>query len=335
MSKLVSTVRTKPTMRDFARALLEVWSDASKAAAGVLYAQFAGETGRGMHCYGWNLGNVKWTAGCGWDYHALNGVWEGVAPAQAERLIASGKWRADPSTDHAKAVGPGKVSIIALANNPAAWFRAYPSLSIGMRVYVKGKQPDPTLRPEKQPRYSSAWAFALAGDCDGYARELGRKGYYTASPDVYARAMLAHHAEWMRATGYEEAKGMQLHEPLRVRAGARVRVTASSLNVRSSASMSAPIIATLKLGTVVEAKRANERDWVEVHVGARVAGWVAPAYLALVDEYPKLDNAPAIPTVDVVSGESWVLPWETVTRLPDTVLRCPRCTLASCAGGCA
>lgn len=327
MSKLVPTVRTTPTMRDFARALLATWSDASKPAAGVLYAQFAGETGKGAHCYGHNLGNVKWSAGCGWDYHALNGVWEGVTPAQAERLIAFGQWRADPSADHARAVGPGKVSIIALPNNPAAWFRAYPSLSAGARVYVDTKR-------NPGGRYSSAWAYALAGDCDGYARELGRKGYYTASADAYARTMLAHHAEWMRATGYEEAKGMPLPESLEIRAGARVRVTASRLNVRSSASTASPIIATLKLGTVVETARTNERDWVEVHVGVAVKGWVATAYLALVDAEPELDDAPAMPTVHMVSGESWVIPWETVTRMPETVLRCPRCTLVSCAGDC-
>ena len=127
---------------------------------------------------------------------------------------------------------------------------------------------------------------------------------------------------------------MPLPEPLQVRAGARVRVTASSLNVRSRPSTSEPIIARLPGGAVVETARPSDRDWVEVHVGARVTGWVSTAYLAIVDEAQELAEAPTMPTVDMVTGESWVIPWETVTRMPETVLRCPRCTLVSCAGDC-
>ncbi|MCW5834509.1 MAG: SH3 domain-containing protein [Labilithrix sp.] len=338
MSQLVPTRRTTPTMAELAAAILRAWPDATKPALGVLYAQFAGETGKGLHCYGFNLANVKWTPGCGWDYHALLGVWEGVTPAAAERLIATGQWAPDPSKDHAIAVGPGKVSIIATQSNPASWFRAYPDLGTGARVYVTSKQPDPNLPPEKQPRYASAWPFVVAGDCDGYARELGRKGYYTASPDAYSRAMLAHHAEWMRSTGYEEAKGMPLPEPLSIRAGARVRVTASALNVRATPATSATILARLPGGTIVETLSANERDWVEVRVGPAITGWVATAHVAIVDaDEPELDDAPAMPTVDMVTGETWVLPFEIVRpRLEEQLLvqRCPRCSRVSCSGDC-
>ena len=61
MSGLVPTVHTAPSMRDFAAALLRCWPEATKAGAGILWAHFAGETGAGRYCWGWNLGNWKWT----------------------------------------------------------------------------------------------------------------------------------------------------------------------------------------------------------------------------------------------------------------------------------
>lgn len=322
--KLVPTIRTTPSALDFARALLVPWPDASKAAAGVLYAQFAGETTRGQHCYGHNLANYKWSRGCRWDYHALNGVWEGAAPAEAERLIASGQAIADPSKDHAKAVGAGKVSIILLPTHPGSWFRAYPSLEIGMRVFIDAKR-------TPGYRYSSAWAYALAGDCDGYARELGHKGYYTASPDVYSANMLAHHAEWMRRTAFEEATGT-LPPPALPATGDRVRILATRLNVRAETSTSAPILATLRQGDVVEVTRNSVGEWVHVHIGVAVAGWVARRYVEIVDHALEalVANAPTakhwvdLPIIEWSGGK--------VPGIPDTVACCPICSFASCDG---
>ncbi|MBX3216936.1 MAG: SH3 domain-containing protein, partial [Labilithrix sp.] len=152
------------------------------------------------------------------------------------------------------------------------------------------------------------------------------------------RAMLSHYAEWMRSTGYEEARGMPLPEPMQIRAGALVRVTASALNVRATPTTAAPILARLPGGTIVETTRANERDWVEVRVGPAITGWVSTAYLAIVDAAePELDDAPAMPTVDMVTGETWVLPFEIVRpRLEEQILvpRCSRCSRVSCAGDC-
>lgn len=192
-------------MVDFARALLRAWrailgSLPTKEQAGVLWAHFAGETGDGKYCWAWNLGNAKYARGCGTDYVALAGVWEGVSPATAERLVAGGQWAHDPSADHAAAVGPGRVSIVATRENPASWFRAYGSLEEGMRAFVESKR-------NAKSRYAPAWAHVERGDPDGYARTLGRLGYYTASPDVYARAMRAKHAAWMASPAFDEALG--------------------------------------------------------------------------------------------------------------------------------
>jgi hypothetical protein len=193
---LVPTARTTLSKVDFAAALLSTWPDATKEEAGVLWAHFAGETASGQDCFNWNLGNVKHVKGDGHDYVALAGVWEGVTPDRVEGLLGSGEWTIDPSSDHAAAVGPGKVALRATPQNPASWFRAYPSAIAGMTEFVESKETG---------RWASVWGFVLAGDPDGYARELGRLEYYTASPDRYAANMRARFAEWMASTAFEDA----------------------------------------------------------------------------------------------------------------------------------
>lgn len=208
---LVPTVRTTTTMLDFASALLAVDPKLTKEGAGVLWAQFAGETGDGVYCWNHNLGNVKHVRGDGYDYVSLRGVWEGFIIGDEDRdgdiddddrvmlearMVASGLWEHDPSADHARAVGPKKLSLIATPNNAATWFRSYPNLDAAMVAFVSMK---------RTGRYASAWTFVDAGDPDGFAREIGRLGYYSASPDSYAAAMVKKHAAWMTATAWDEA----------------------------------------------------------------------------------------------------------------------------------
>lgn len=214
MSSLIATKRTTPTMRDFADALLVSWPGATKEGAGVLWAHFAGETQDGYHCYNNNLGNVKWTPGCGLDYVSLVGVWEGFKIGDEDkdgdvdeddrvmlvnRLIQTGLWKIDPSLDHAKAVGPGKVSMLATTAHAATWFRAYPSLLSGMDAFVE-------LKRDPRSRYARAWFYVESGDPKGYAYALGDKGYYTASKDVYAAAMKRKYDAWMASEAFREAR---------------------------------------------------------------------------------------------------------------------------------
>jgi hypothetical protein len=220
--KLLLTTKTPVSAPDFTRALLKVWPAATEAGAGVLWAHYAGETGGGAYCWNFNLGNHKHVRGDGYDYVSLNGVWEGLRFKDEDgdgdidaddrvlfvnRMVRSGLWIEDKSAksaDHAKAVGPGKVSLIATKSNAATWFRAYPSLDAGMSAFVKGKRPVEGDSPERQPRYASAWRFIEAGDPDGYARELGRKGYYTADPNVYAASLVKRHAAWMASSAFDD-----------------------------------------------------------------------------------------------------------------------------------
>ena len=210
---LVPTTRTTPTLLAFATALLGEWPFATKEGAGVLYAHFAGETSDGKACWNWNLGNMKYSMGCGLNFCSLANVWEGFLVKDedgdgdideddrellVERMIATGLWMRDGSASHAAAVGKSKVSLVATPVNRTTLFRAYDSLEAGMAPFVSAKR-------NPISRYATAWRFVLDGDCDGYARELGRKGYFTASPDVYARVMLKKHAVWMASSAYDDA----------------------------------------------------------------------------------------------------------------------------------
>lgn len=196
----VPVVRTVVTPVGYARAVLAAWplvesEPCLKTAVAVLHSQYMIETG-GKASWNWNLGNVKWSPGAGTDYMCLSGVWEGVSPAEAARLIAAGEATADPSQDHAKAVGPNKVSVLFQPPHPATRFRAYQSLADGMVHHLK------TLRG----RFKGAWPYVLSGSPEQTAQALHAQGYFTASPQVYGAAMRRFYEEFMRSDAYERAQ---------------------------------------------------------------------------------------------------------------------------------
>ena len=196
---LVETKQTTPNMQAFADSLLRVMPGVTKKQAGVLWAQFAGETRGGNNCYGWNLGNVKYS-GSG-NYQVLAGTWEGFSPSKVSSLLESGLWVEDPDPGHAKAVGPGKVSLKVAPGkelqNKACWFATYPSLDDAMLSFIEKK---------RTGLYSSAWPFIESADPDGFARELGRRGYYTGSPDAYSKLLQVSYNSWVNSSAFEEAQ---------------------------------------------------------------------------------------------------------------------------------
>lgn len=166
---LVPTVHTPITPVGFARAVLKVWPEASKEACGILWAHFGVETGIGNACWNWNLGNVKYTRGCGYDYVALVGNREAT---------------------------PDGVFYETAKSNPASWFRAYPNFEAGMKAFVDSKTAG---------QWKSTKPFVEAGDPEGYAAELKRHGYYTAPLKAYADGMRAWFNRWMKLGAWEEA----------------------------------------------------------------------------------------------------------------------------------
>jgi hypothetical protein len=195
----VPVTRTVVTLRDYVRAVVAAWSTIStdpcpKEAPAVLWAQYIAETG-GSACWNFNIGNVKWTPGCGLDFMCLRGVWEGVTQAQASSLIAAGEAHADANASHGVAVGAGRVSVVFEPPHPATRFRAYPDLATAMASHL-------ALLAK---RFAVAWPAVLAGDVDRFASALHSRGYFTASPLAYAGNMRRPFLDAMTSSAWNDA----------------------------------------------------------------------------------------------------------------------------------
>lgn len=192
-------IRTVVTPQGYARAVITGWQHVgdgvpTKEQVGVLFSQWLVETG-GSACWNWNFSNAKHVTGDGFDYMCLNGVWEGVTAVTAANLIAAGRAIYDPSPDHAKAVGPGKVSVIFPAPQPESRFRAYPDLTAGMLGHLR----------LLHDHFPAAWGGVMQGDPMRTALALGAHGYFTASATVYGAGMLGHFQRFMATSAYELA----------------------------------------------------------------------------------------------------------------------------------
>lgn len=203
----VPAVQTAPSLAVYARAVVRGWRKVFdgeiplEPSIAVLYAQYMVETG-GVHCYNNNIGNVKKVDGDGFDYHCLVGTWEGVSPAVAQQLVATGQAVYDTNEGHKKAVGPNRVSVVFQPPHPATRFRAFPSLDDAMVEHLK----------LLSKRFYLAWPFVLVGDYVEFAKALGKQHYFTADPMVYANLMKGFYYNFIKATGYEDAVAEMLDE---------------------------------------------------------------------------------------------------------------------------
>lgn len=159
--------RTSFSTQDYADAVNAADPSLTREQAGVLWAQYAIETGKGKFCWNCNIGNVKVTAGqvqAGTDYFMLKGTWE----------IINGKRQVfDPP-------------------HIQTWFRHFHSLTDAMSHHLS------FLRR----RFSKAWDSVLSGEPGEFAHRLKELKYYTGSESVYASSMGYFHAEWMRVVDY-------------------------------------------------------------------------------------------------------------------------------------
>lgn len=195
-------VKTIPTALVYSGAVIDDWEAVSddltevppKAAVGVLYAHYMIETG-GLNCYNWNIGNVKHVTGDGYDYHCLNGVWEGVSAAEAARLISAGEAILDPNASHQGSCKP-LTGVVFKPPHPATRFRVYANLSESMRDHL-------ILLCKK--RYANAWPAVLAGDVMAFAQALKDHGYMTSSAAAYGHGMQPSFSHYMASREYEQA----------------------------------------------------------------------------------------------------------------------------------
>lgn len=159
--------RTSFSTQDYADAVYAADPSLTREQAGVLWAQYAIETGRGKACWNSNIGNVKVTpaqVAAGVDYFMLQGTWE----------IINGK---------RQVFEPPHVQ---------TWFRHFQSLADAMVHHLSFLQ----------RRYAKAWQSVLSGDPEVFAHRLKELGYYTGPESVYASSMKYFHAEWMRVVDY-------------------------------------------------------------------------------------------------------------------------------------
>lgn len=146
--------RTTFSVSDYAAAAREADPTLSREAVGVLWAQYALETGRGSACWNHNIGNVKVTrrqAEAGVPFFMLPGTWE---------------------IEHGRRV-------VYQPPHEQTWFRWFASLSEAMRHHLSFLA----------ARYGEAWEALRSGDPTAFASALKKRGYYTGSETTYAASL--------------------------------------------------------------------------------------------------------------------------------------------------
>jgi hypothetical protein len=184
----VGTQTTQVTFKDVVPMLKEKWPELTNEGAKTLAAQFAGETGNGVACFNYNLGNVK--AGPNEPHMYLKDVPELATQKQAEAIVAkstNGLVRiATPeevkSKFHMPAAKEGMAYVVFSAPDPGARFRAYSSLGDGAARWLAHHQ----AIAKKDPEYLAA---LNRGDVNAAAHALRKSGYYTADEHAYASLM--------------------------------------------------------------------------------------------------------------------------------------------------
>jgi hypothetical protein len=129
----------------------------------VLWAQFALECGRGKRCYNWNIGNIK-------RLKNRPGAERSWTMYRCSEIIGGREIFFDPP-------------------HPQTMFCAYQSLDEAVTEHLSFLS---------GPRYSRALKAALSGNPEQYVLELKKAGYFTASVNLYLRAVNALYLEFIK-----------------------------------------------------------------------------------------------------------------------------------------
>lgn len=146
--------RTAFSLTDYARAARIADPTLTREAVGVLWAQYALETGRGSSCWCNNIGNLKVTraqAEAGVPLFMLPGTWE----------IERGR------------------RVVYEPPHEQTWFRWFASLSEAMSHHLVFLA----------RRYAPAWDAVRAGEATEFAAKLKSRGYYTGDEGIYAASL--------------------------------------------------------------------------------------------------------------------------------------------------
>lgn len=169
-----------PISRDeFARAIQEADPSLSKPSAGILYGQYALETGQGSACWNWNIGNVK--------------VKRSQAEAGRPFVMLPNTWEIENG-----------VRKVYQPPHEQTWFRAYDTLAEAMVEHLA------FLRR----RYAAAWAYVLAGDPRAFVAALKRGQYFSGDEAKYASSVEWFLSAWMRLAPWAEGEVPEPVEPM-------------------------------------------------------------------------------------------------------------------------
>lgn len=173
MLKRVPTIQTYFTSEDLIKELISNWiliykKTPKKEQIGVIYSQWALETGQGLYCWNFNIGNLKAADDPNKiiEYCVLNGVWE----------IINNK------------------RVIIPPENPGSWFRSFATLADGIAHHLE------FLRNK---RYKNSWVAVENGNPAEFAHLLKMAGYYTASEADYIKAINTYFNIYMKMNAFE------------------------------------------------------------------------------------------------------------------------------------
>lgn len=178
MPKKHEAKRTKLEYRALAEALRRALPELSTSGIVTLTGHVAHETGMRL-CYNWNLGNVKSREGDGRDFV----FFECGEEVPLELALEEQKKHPNLILFSGKSYlrnGKRTQSVKVLPEHPWSRFRAFDTLEEGVLDYIS------VLR---LPRYAKAWEALEEGDLTRFSDELGKGGYFTASPAKYRTAM--------------------------------------------------------------------------------------------------------------------------------------------------
>jgi hypothetical protein len=180
------TKGTKPSAREVVNMLVSVWPELTQTGARTLTSQFMAETGGGMYCFNWNLGNVK--AGANEPHMYLKGVWEVSGSREAaDGAAAKAGGKAHVATEeeikkHGWGCPPGKAIVVFDPPHAQCRFRAYANLQEGAQRWLNDHRAIVT-------RDSNYLNTLNSGDTAAVAKALKKVGYYSAAESNYARGM--------------------------------------------------------------------------------------------------------------------------------------------------
>lgn len=174
---LVPAVKTKTSSSEFITGLVTAWVKLykqipKKESIGVIYAQWAHETGMGGSYWNFNVGNSKYKPSVNPEndndllYTMLPSVWE----------MSNG------------------VKTYYQPPSPVTWFRAFATLTDGLVYHLNFLQ---------NKRYKSSWGAIEAGSPSQFAHLLKIAGYYTDVEENYSKGLTVYFNKFMKDATFE------------------------------------------------------------------------------------------------------------------------------------